>query len=364
MTNFCFIAGTAAELIKMWPVMQRAERAGSEWRLLFTGQAPVGTLDQWREFQLPDARLTTLIERDADLRVAKEALAWFAKATATPLAKLKTLTGAGSSALRIVVQGDTLSTLLGATFGVRLRAPVAHIEAGLRTASLREPFPEEISRRIVSRIGRMHFAPETTSYDALVRERTRGAIILTHGNTQLDALDAARAMPTDVQLPEGEFGLVNIHRFETLISDDRKASVRRTLLRASERHRLQIVNHATTRAWLERETGFVRDMEKNGAAFLPRQPFVRFAAWLTKAAFVICDSGGNQEECEYLGKPCLLMRVHTERPIPSNRRCVVLSAFDAGRIDSFVADPRAYIDAPRELRERPSDIIWNALSAF
>jgi UDP-N-acetylglucosamine 2-epimerase (non-hydrolysing) len=366
MSSLCFVAGTAAELIKMWPVMQRAEREGAAWTLLFTGQAPVGTLDQWREFAMPEGRLRVLMNRTADLRVAREALEWFGRAALTGKARLEQLLTGGAAAadVRVVVQGDTLSTLLGAMFGLRLGLPVAHIEAGLRTSSLREPFPEEISRRAVTRMARLHFAPEQASFDALTRERARGRILLTHGNTQLDALDAAREIATDVALPNGAFGLVNIHRFETLVSDERKAAVRRALLRASAKHPLQIVNHATTSAWLEREPGFIRDLESNGAKLLPRQPFVRFAKWLDKAAFVICDSGGNQEECDYLGKPCLLMRVHTERPVNPDHRCVVLSEFRNERIDAFIDAPADYQEAARALTQRPADIIWKQLRQF
>jgi UDP-N-acetylglucosamine 2-epimerase (non-hydrolysing) len=187
---------------------------------------------------------------------------------------------------------------------------------------------------------------------------------MTGGNTALDAFDEAISTPVTVELPEGDFGLVNIHRFETLLSDERKASVRTALLHASEHHRLQIVNHATTRAWLETEKDFTRDLEKNGAVLLPRQSFLRFAAWLAKSKFVICDSGGNQQECDYIGKPCLLMRAHAEQAIDKTRRCVVLSEFDQARIEAFVANPESYAEPMRVLSERPSDIIWKALAEF
>ena len=363
MNSLCFVAGTPAELIKMWPVMRRAEHAGAPWSLLFTGQTPVGALAQWREFALPAECLDVLVDRDQDLRVAREAVHWFARANALGNTRLRKLVRCGTKS-RIVVQGDTLSTLLGATFGVRLRIPVAHIEAGLRTGSMLEPFPEEVSRRAVSRIARMHFAPEVESYAALLREHTKGIVHMTGGNTSLDALDEARSTPVVVDLPRGDFGIVNLHRFETLISEERKASVRKTLLRASETHQLQIVNHATTRAWLDSEPAFTRDLERNGAAILPRQSFLRFVAWLSCAKFVICDSGGNQEECDYLGKPCLLMRLQTERPVDPARRCVVLSKFDEDCIQSFIADPTAYAEPPRMLKTRPSDLIWEALATF
>jgi UDP-N-acetylglucosamine 2-epimerase (non-hydrolysing) len=161
---------------------------------------------------------------------------------------------------------------------------------------------------------------------------------------------------------DGEYGLVNIHRFETLHSAQRRTAVKRTLLKASETHKLIMVSHETTRSWLEREPAFIADLERNGGLWLPRQPFTRFAHWLGKAQFVIADSGGNQQECSFLGIPCLLLRDVTElAPVPG-RTCVVLSRFDESVIDRFLSAPESYRQTRQDISVRPSDCIWRALS--
>lgn len=361
--RFVFSGGTAAELIKLYPVVLRAQRAEADWQFVFTGQSPVGFLDQWADFRLPRGRLVELRVQTEDLARAKDALAWFTRTVLRRRSEVARALGVSASdAGTWIVHGDTLSTLAGALLGARLGFRVAHVEAGLRSGDLRDPFPEEIVRRITARIARLHFSPEPRATRALLREKTRGRVVETAGNTQLDAIDEALRGPAPSDMPEGNYALVNIHRFETLVSSARKESVRRTLRAAAERSRLIVVSHATTMEWLRHEGSFQRELEAHGTSWLPRQPFTRFAHWLARATHVISDSGGNQEECAYLGIPCLLLRHVTERALPEGQRNVVLSRFDQGAIAAFLADPAA-LREPRQTRaELPSAQIWDALT--
>jgi UDP-N-acetylglucosamine 2-epimerase (non-hydrolysing) len=363
--RFVFSGGTAAELIKLFPVLARAERAGAPWRFLFTGQSPVGFRDQWADFRLPEGRLVSLRVQSEDLARAKDALVWFTRTVLrrkAAVARALGLTGDAAAPGTWIVHGDTLSTLAGAILGARLGYRVAHVEAGLRSGDLRDPFPEEIVRRAVGRIARLHFSPEPKATAALLAEKAKGRVLETAGNTQLDAIDEALSGPIPADMPEGDYALVNIHRFETLVSKARKESVRRTLRAAAERTRLIVVSHATTMEWLRHEGTFQRDLEARGTTWLPRQPFTRFAHWLARASHVVSDSGGNQEECAYLGVPCLLLRNVTERALPEGRRNVVLSRFDEDAIARFLADPAA-LREPKQVRTvLPSAQIWDALS--
>lgn len=362
--SLVFSCGTAAELIKLYPVLTRAEKSGKPWAMLFTGQSPESCVNQWDDFGLPPNRLARLHVQDHDLARPRDAARWFAVSMARRASTLRALLGRSGIAPGVwVVHGDTLSTFLGAVYGRRLGFTVAHVEAGLRSHNLTDPFPEEIARRGVAAIAKMHFCPEPDATENLRRERTSGLIVETAGNTQLDAIDDAllRAKPSD--MPNGDYALVNIHRFETLVSSERKAAVKETLLKASESMRLIVVSHATTMDWLSREEEFQRALEKNGTTWLPRQPFTRFAHWLANAHHLISDSGGNQEECAYLGVPCLLLRHVTERALPKTRKCIVLSKFEPSAIDAFLANPAAYRE-PREVRDvKPADQIWAALAS-
>jgi UDP-N-acetylglucosamine 2-epimerase (non-hydrolysing) len=359
-----FFGGTAAELIKLFPVLLRAEEAKASWCMLFSGQSPQGFRGQWNDFGFPVERLHALIDTKADLHRAQDAALWFARAMAVPKRRIRQLVGDLRPGTPWIVHGDTLSTLVGAVHGRRMRATVGHVEAGLRSGRYREPFPEEISRSMVGQIAKLHFPPEPSGEANLRREHARGRIVQTQGNTQLDAISAALTRPPPVDIPTGHYGLVNIHRYETLLSSERKSQVKRVLLDASAKHKLVLVAHETTQAWLDVEHDFRRDLEKNGATLLSRQPFLRFAHWLNKARFVIADSGGNQQECGYLGVPCLLLRVVTETAIDPARKCVVLSRFDRTAIDSFLANPDAYRESPLQLDDPPASAIWREITAL
>jgi len=361
-----FSCGTAAELIKLYPVISRASAANHPWRLLFTGQSPKSCFAQWQDFNLPDSHWVELLHRDEDLHKGTQAASWFANAltrgTFTLRKHVETAQGSEIKPNQIwVVHGDTLSTLLGALYGAHLRLRVAHVEAGLRSGTFRQPFPEELTRTLVGQIARIHFPPEPSAARHLARERVRGEVIPTAGNTQIDAIEAALTLSPPTDLIQGRYGLVNIHRFETLIHDERKRHVKSTLLKAASKHRLIIVAHETTNAWVRSEPEFRNALENAGATWLPRQPFTKFAHWLARSEFVISDSGGNQEECAHLGTPCLLLRDVTERSIPEGRSNVVLSHFQSSLIDEFLRDP-AQRRLPRmALLQSPADVIWRAM---
>jgi UDP-N-acetylglucosamine 2-epimerase (non-hydrolysing) len=357
-----FSAGTAAELIKLYPVIAKATEHHADWTLLFSGQAPISFFAQWEDFGLPKGRLAHFELRDHDLKSGPQAAKWFAKALAVRTATLTERLGALPKGTPWVVHGDTLSTLWGAITGRRLGCTVAHVEAGLRSFHLREPFPEEIVRTSVAKIARAHFPPELKGRENLLREGAYGPIVQTQGNTQLDAVDLVLAQPAPADLPKGEYALVNIHRYETLLSPERKARVKETLLKAARGTKLIVVSHATTLEWLRTEPEFKSELESHGAVLLPRQPFSKFAHWLARAQYVIADSGGNQQECAHLGIPCLLLRQVTESVI--ERKCVVLSQFDSVRIDAFLADPQSYREPAEQLAKRPAEQIWETLSTM
>ncbi len=351
-------------MIKLFPIIRLAEADGTNWGMVFTGQGPTSFMAQWEDFGFPAERCVALVARHEDLKTPAEAALWLARALLVSTASLRERIDKlvrFSDRSPYVVHGDTLSTLAGAIHGRRLGATVAHVEAGVRSGRLRDPFPEEINRTLVSQVANLHFAPDSLCENHLKRERVRGRVIVTNGNTQLDAIDSALNAPSPHNIPNGEYGLVNIHRFETLVSPERRANVKRVLLKAGERHRLVMVSHETTMRWLQAEERFVRSFEANGGLMLPRQPFLRFAHWLGHAQFVIADSGGNQQECSHLGIPCLLLRMVTETPIRPDRRCVVLSHFQESVIDGFLADPKSFREPRETLVGGPSECIWRVL---
>lgn len=359
--SITFCAGTAAELIKLAPLIGRSERTGTSWSAVFTGQAPKSFLVQWHDFGFDISRLTQLEIRDDDLSSSQQAAAWMLRTGARMVLPRRQHPAFASKGLWLV-HGDTLSTLTGAILGRRLGVRVAHIEAGLRSNKMWDPFPEEICRKLVARIATLHFAPEREAYNNLLNEGVRGDVEFTDGNTQIDAvLEALASVQGDAANSDTGYMLVNIHRFETMMSADRGAQVKEILRQAASMHRLVIVSHATTQAWVDKDPSFKRELEMRGSQWLPRQPFTRFVQWLVRAKGLISDSGGNQEECAMLGVPCLLLRHVTERELPMDRTNVVLSQFRQDRVQPFLRDPASYALPRRLLTDSPADKIFASL---
>ncbi|MGZ6479051.1 MAG: UDP-N-acetylglucosamine 2-epimerase, partial [Bdellovibrionales bacterium] len=323
--NLNFFTGTAAELIKIYPVIHFARERGYKVRVIASGQSRENFLMQYRDLGLPEAELTRLMNSDGDLEKASSALRWFLRAifTGKKAFRDKLLLGGKSY---VVVHGDTLSTLAGAWLGRRAGISVVHVEAGLRSASLFNPFPEEITRRLVSRLAKFHMAPDKTAADNLRAARVSGTVVNTGGNTLLDAVLLSAELNGN-KPAKGTFALVNIHRFENLNSITRWRIIVDTVVKASGKMKLIFVTHPQTKHKLAQDQESLRMLTRPHIEIRERMPFSEFIVLLKASQFLISDGGSNQEECSYLGKPCLLLRESTERREGLDS-CCVLSRFD------------------------------------
>jgi UDP-N-acetylglucosamine 2-epimerase (non-hydrolysing) len=353
-----FIVGTAAELIKLYPVIRAAMNRGDQVKVVSTGQAHGNFMMQYREFGLPMEILDYLVPSEGDLKRTAEALRWFLRAlfVSRKRARAKMLTGERAVA---VVHGDTLSTLIGAVIARRLGLPVAHIEAGLRSPRLLNPFPEEVTRRWVSRLADYHFAPSAEAEANLIRARVKGLVVNTHGNTLVDAVRLVTGGPFEI--PTGPYAICNVHRFENLNSPERWKISIETALMAASKLKIIFILHPQTRHRLENDHENMKALEKSGVVLRDRLSFTAFLTLLKGAEFLISDGGSNQEECSYLGKPCLLMREATERHEGLDGPCV-LSRFDRKVIKDFIENWRHYRAPTPKESASPSLIILEALS--
>lgn len=357
--------GTTAELVKVYPLLHLASEEGIPWFVLSTGQSGPRLLEQWNDFGLPLERHAALYPGKKDLDSLSSGARWTARAAVGGLRvtreRIARLTGTHPGPNdRWLVHGDTISTLLGALIARRTRTPLAHVEAGLRTGRLLEPFPEEITRRALSRLADIHFAQDPAAARALTDEKARGRVVLTSGNTLADAVTLTlRNQARGLSLRKG-FALVSIHRTETLGVPARwRTAIDVTIQAARQRH-VVFITHPATRRKLDEGKGDLDRLRAAGVEIIPRQLYSRFLMLLENCDFVISDSGSNQEECSYLGKPCLLLRSSTERSEGLDG-CCVLSHFDAARIGRFLEAPEAYRRQPCLPALSPSRLILDAL---
>lgn len=218
----------------------------------------------------------------------------------------------------VIVQGDTVSALLGAQAAFSLRIPVAHVEAGLRSFDLQNPFPEEGCRAMIAQITSLHFAPTRRSADNLLRTGVPAEQIFITGNTVTDAaLDlSARRPDWPAHLPRPPQGkpliVITTHRRESWGRD--LAEICRAI--ATLHDRLPDAYFLLPVHLNPNVRGPVTDLLSG----LPRlhlvdpQPYEHFIPVLRRATIALTDSGGIQEEAPTFGVPTLVMRRVTERP--------------------------------------------------
>ncbi|MDR3101233.1 MAG: UDP-N-acetylglucosamine 2-epimerase (non-hydrolyzing) [Paraburkholderia sp.] len=262
---------------------------------------------------------------------------------------------------RVLVHGDTATSMVGALAAFHRRIPVGHVEAGLRTGNMFEPWPEEMNRRVVDVVSDQLFAPTASSQANLEAEALTGHIVVT-GNTVIDALrlmcarldsDAAMRARIDAQFPflepEGTgrpLLLVTGHRRESF--GEGFEHICAALAALAQTGKMQIVYpvhlNPNVRGPVLATLGNAPNVHLTDPLDYPE--FVRL---MQRAAIVLTDSGGVQEEAPALGKPVLVMRDVTERPEALAAGTVKLIGTDREAIRSAVlelvddeAERRAY----------------------
>jgi UDP-N-acetylglucosamine 2-epimerase (non-hydrolysing) len=223
----------------------------------------------------------------------------------------------------VVVVGDVNSTVAAALTAATHRVQVAHVEAGLR--SFDRSMPEELNRVVTDRISDLLFVHSPEAVDNLLREGVAPGAIHDVGNTMIDtlvrllpeteqpvALERLGIAARDGQVPP--FALVTLHRPSNVDEPGRLAALMWALSQVASHMPVVFPVHPRTRARIE-HLGL--DAPSQGADVRTCEPmsYLDFLSLERRAAVVITDSGGVQEETTFLGIPCLTIRPNTERPI-------------------------------------------------
>lgn len=359
-----FFMGTAGELIKVYPLLRLAEEKGLSWKAIHSGQSGVNYWKQWEDFGLPREKSVSTWSTKEDLTSSRSAMKWFFRSVTLPKMHLLESLGRGADLRKdlFFVHGDTLSTLLGATYAQRLGIKVVHVEAGLRSRYLLQPFPEEINRRLTSEMAHWHMAPDGAAKHNLLKAGFEDNIVDTGGNTLIDAIRRTLADPDprDFNLPDGEYAVANLHRHENLSSEKRWKRLLESVLLAQEKCPVYFAMHAPAEAKLNTDKISRQKLLEAGVQLVPRMKFTHFIRLLNGAQFVLSDGGSNQEECYYLGKPCLILRETTER-MEGLGENAVLSAFNIKTIRKFIDNPKAFERPPTDLSVQPCQVILESL---
>lgn len=305
--------GTRPEAIKMFPVVH-ALRAADRFdvRVAVTAQHRE-MLDQ--VLQMAD------IEPDIDLDLMQPGQSLDALS-----ARIITRFGEALDAEqpdRVLVHGDTLTTMMATLACYFRRIRVGHVEAGLRSGDIYAPWPEEVNRKVTGAVSDMHFAPTQQAAEALRRENVDEQAIHVTGNTVIDALLTAQnrvqadpslapiVAPLKQRFEGKRIIAVTAHRRENFGKGMRQIAQALQQLAARGDCAIIYPMHPNPNV-----TQVMRPALGDNANIALIEPldYLNFVAMMAAADIVLTDSGGIQEEAPSLGKPVLVMRDTTERP--------------------------------------------------
>jgi UDP-N-acetylglucosamine 2-epimerase (non-hydrolysing) len=342
------VFGTRPEAVKLAPVIhelgRHPERIDS--RVVVTAQHR-DMLDQvLRVFSIqPDVDLDLMQENQTPTQVA-----------AAALARLEPIL-LHERPDWVLVQGDTTTVAAAAFAAFYARAHIGHVEAGLRTGDRWQPFPEEINRRIAGVIAERHFAPTTLSRDNLLRENVPPESIVVTGNPGIDALRWMTAAPLDPIVPETlgpdpsiRTVFVTAHRRENFGEplESICLAIRDLVARYDGQLKVVYPVHRNPNVW-----GPVHHLLGDVPHVTLRAPldYLPTVQLMQRAALVLTDSGGIQEEATGLGKPALVLREVTERPEGVETGALRLVGTDRARI---LSEASRLLDDPAEYQRMAS----------
>ena len=322
--SIAIVAGTRPEAIKLLPVIEALKKDGNfSLHFIATGQHRA-LFDQAMKSGGPSPDI------DLGLMQADQPVGEFLARAAGALREAIAALDPGL----VIVQGDTTTAYAGALAAYRLGCPLAHVEAGLRTASIDSPFPEELFRRAISRLSTLHFAPTELARDMLVHEGVARSAVHVTGNTGIDHLFQVMARPrltnTATRLLKitggGPFALATVHRRGNRGAG--MSALARGFAQVAQGCGLPIILPRHPAPGLQSLEDMLSEQEH--IHVIPPLDPDSFVQLLARAALAMTDSGGVQEEAVTLGTPVVVLRDETERSEAVTAGRAMLAGNDPG----------------------------------
>lgn len=331
--NILFVFGTRPEVIKLAPIILELKKYPENYRVI------ICNTEQQKE--LSNQTLAYFgLQADINLNCMREnqTLVEIQSRILTSLDKVF----ASNRIDATIVQGDTMTVLCGALTSFYRKIPVFHVEAGLRSYDIYEPFPEEVMRQMTSRVAAMHFAPTEKNKNALLKEDIQESIIHVTGNTVIDALfclsdetmnkAADFYKSQDIEVND-KLVLITVHRRENHGERiDRILDAIEHLVKKYSDHTFIIPVHPNPNVKCK---VYSRLGEYSNVYLLKPLDYPYLVYLMKNAKLILTDSGGIQEEAPSFGCPTLVMRYETERQEGIDAGVSVLVGAEYDKIVSF-----------------------------
>ncbi|TAG86680.1 MAG: UDP-N-acetylglucosamine 2-epimerase (non-hydrolyzing) [Oscillatoriales cyanobacterium] len=304
--RICIVLGTRPEAIKLAPVIQQFKNSPSfDTQVILTGQHREMVEQVMRMFDLKADRDLAIMQHQQTLT----------DITCRSLQGLEDLFKELQPKI-VLVQGDTTTAFAAALAAFYQKIPVGHVEAGLRTDDVFNPYPEEANRRLISQLTRLHFAPTELAAENLVRSGVLGEIHRT-GNTVIDALLGVAEREPECNIPNLDWS-----KYRTILATVHRRENWGEPLQGIACAFLQILDQFP-------DTALLLPLHKNPTVREPLQAilgdhprvfltepldYTELVGAIQRCHLILTDSGGLQEEAPSLGKPVLVLRETTERP--------------------------------------------------
>ncbi len=302
----CIIVGTRPEAIKMAPVIQAFQQSAMfDTQIVLTGQHREMVDQVMQLFNLTPNHDLAIMQPKQTLT---DITCWAMRGLEELFQKIKPK--------MVLVQGDTTTALAAALAAFYQKIPVGHVEAGLRTEDLFNPYPEEANRRLISQVTQLHFAPTSVSVEHLRRSSVLGDVHQT-GNTVIDAL-----LKVAERQPLCEIPGLDWSQYRTILATVHRRENWGEPLNDIAQGFLDVLNKFDDVALLLplHRNPTVRDpliarLGSHPRVFLTEPlDYTELVGAMQRCYLLLTDSGGIQEEAPSLGKPVLVLRETTERP--------------------------------------------------
>lgn len=349
------VIGTRAQFIKVAPMLRMMIDQGIEYQLIYTAQHTETIEEILDVYNLPAPDKILYHREEANTRelFAK----WFKSMLFTSIFKArKVLPERGI----VLTHGDTFTTWLAAIMGRLAGCKVCHLESGLRSFNIFEPFPEEISRIITFLLSNVYFCPGQWATNNL--RHFRGKKVDIKINPMYDGVQYALKHTSTKKFDffSEKFVIFSVHRYENIFGERLTEQIIPLMKAVAKKTKVVVTMHPTTRKRLQALNLYD---ELNATPNIVLHERFNFLDWIVvcnKAEFIFTDGGSNQEELSYLGVPTLLLRKTTERKEGLDQN-IVLSKLDKNIIDDFVKNYTKYRTKPLKLDQSPSQIIIDYL---